>query len=681
MKNIWPKFKGDIYNSGQSSVDLTRVGQGKKPWVFQTQGLVWSSAIIDEKDNVYVGSTDGYFYALDEKGNLRWKYKINDGPDSIIDSAATFMNGMVIIPGGDGCLHAVDQKTGRKQWIFQPLLERKNERADRSLVSSFEGNVVYNEELKILYAGSDDGCLYALDQDGQELWHFATGMMVWALPVFGENNQWLALGGLDGYIYFLDPVNGDQREKKYLGSEIKSSPTYDPKSKSLLIATSAGVLYCAEVDVEKNNHYWHLVWREKLESEVYSSPSYREGKVAVGKMSGYLDCYSLEGKKLWSTRLGSSISSSPVISHDGQVIVGCRNGQVYAVNLGDGRELGRCQVGDGLGPANIDSSPALTRAGEIVFGSYDGGIYSVPIDSLTLPLEKNILGKKEKISWYGLQIANSGVVDGQPYQMKSVYDPIKIKIFDREQGDSTPVKFTRKYSVNIEPALAIQTNFSSDGRYIFITPQEFWVPGVVYHVWIKAEIDDQASWLKSMLPISMVKVETELSFVFSRLLETQINESWLTPEILLHSFFLNSHRDLETYAAAALFNQKFLLKIYGGGKQSNSLRAKMTSYEDKMNNAVFQLSGERRGWHYRLKGGFKVAVMGAILPINDLYLAGTIDPASHNQITDFIFQIPILGIRENRQVFQFPPQVLRKLVDRRMKIIGLAQCRVDFLNN
>jgi len=264
---------------------------------------VWGSPIIDDKENIYAGSSNGFFYAIDKNGNIIWKYKIEDSPDGLIDSAACFAgDDKVVIPGGDGFLHCVEKSTGRRLWVFKAYHSDDSEHHKGTHVNSFEGNAVF--ENGIIYAGSDNGYFYAVDIEGNEKWSFKTGMMIWSAPVFGLENKWMAFGSLDNHIYFVNPESGKLLAKKKLDGAVKSSPCFDPRSSLLFACTSNGAVYCFSIaglagnDVNEWTLKISLKWKKKFIGEIYSSPSFHENKLVFGTSRGRLYCLNFHGKKV-----------------------------------------------------------------------------------------------------------------------------------------------------------------------------------------------------------------------------------------------------------------------------------------------------------------------------------------------------------------------------------------------
>lgn len=122
----WPMYLHDVQRT--SSTDETilspaNVGQLTKRWSFQTDGGIAASATV-VGGTVYVGSWDGYEYALDElTGALKWKTFLGKtvGPRCYptvlgITSSAAVQDGVVYVGGGDAYWYALNATTGAVLW-------------------------------------------------------------------------------------------------------------------------------------------------------------------------------------------------------------------------------------------------------------------------------------------------------------------------------------------------------------------------------------------------------------------------------------------------------------------------------------------------------------------------------------------------------------------------------------
>ena len=111
----WPKFRRDLAQTGRSDVVPTP-DDTLAPWVFRTGKGIFSTPVIDGAGNVYLGSADRYFYALDAAGEELWRFETGE----IIDSSALLDDaGRVIFGSGDGHVYALDRDDGAELWRFE----------------------------------------------------------------------------------------------------------------------------------------------------------------------------------------------------------------------------------------------------------------------------------------------------------------------------------------------------------------------------------------------------------------------------------------------------------------------------------------------------------------------------------------------------------------------------------
>jgi outer membrane protein assembly factor BamB len=107
----WPTFQHDASHSGSSTSNVPLTNQSL--WIFTTGDKVEGSPVV-ANGAVYVGSEDGYFYALNAyNGSLLWRYNTY-GP---IQSAATVVDGVVYFGGFHShAVFALNASTGELIW-------------------------------------------------------------------------------------------------------------------------------------------------------------------------------------------------------------------------------------------------------------------------------------------------------------------------------------------------------------------------------------------------------------------------------------------------------------------------------------------------------------------------------------------------------------------------------------
>src|SRR5258706_3824935 len=123
----WPTYLHDAARRGASNVSIpstANAGQLGPLWTYATGGAIAAQAAI-VGGTIYVGSWDGYEYALDgATGAVKWKTFLGQTyPNSScspnytgITSSAAVQNGVVFVGGGDSYWYALDAATGNVLW-------------------------------------------------------------------------------------------------------------------------------------------------------------------------------------------------------------------------------------------------------------------------------------------------------------------------------------------------------------------------------------------------------------------------------------------------------------------------------------------------------------------------------------------------------------------------------------
>lgn len=259
----------------------------------------------------------------------------------------------------------------------------------------------------VLYVGSDDGKLYAIDADkGQEKWHFATTGGFAGGPIRSTAaivNGTVYFSSYDGFFYALEAATGKLKWKFEHG--------------------------------ERQFEAKHLHYRPPVNQTSADFWDFFESSAAVDKGvvyfgSGDGNMYALDagtGQLKWKFATKDVVHSSPAI-YDGVVYFGSWDGRLYAVDAATGQEKWNYMTGldnDGHNQVGIQSSPSVVD-GVVYFASRHGGnVYA--LDAKT---GKEIWHFDNKGSW----ISTSPVVyDGLVYVGAS--DPGIFRALDAKSGE------------------------------------------------------------------------------------------------------------------------------------------------------------------------------------------------------------------------------------------------------
>jgi hypothetical protein len=124
----WSTYQHDSAHTGyciESNLQAVQLSKLKENWRFDTGGMVTGTPIVSG-GSVYVGSWDGFMYALREStGELLWKFNAGtirvDPCDSTfgIDNTAALSEGKLFFAGANCDLYALNPTTGSVIWKTQ----------------------------------------------------------------------------------------------------------------------------------------------------------------------------------------------------------------------------------------------------------------------------------------------------------------------------------------------------------------------------------------------------------------------------------------------------------------------------------------------------------------------------------------------------------------------------------
>ncbi len=101
-----------------------------------------------------------------------------------------------------------------------------------------------------------------------------------------------------------------------------------------------------------------LLWTFKTAGPVKSSAAIADGRVVIGSNDGNIYALDLaNGKKIWAFKTGGAVESSPLVL-DGRVFVGSADDSLYALDAATGKLLWKYETGD-----KILGSPNWVKSG------------------------------------------------------------------------------------------------------------------------------------------------------------------------------------------------------------------------------------------------------------------------------------------------------------------------------
>jgi len=268
------------------------------------------------EDYVYVGDVAKNFYKIDkETGTSVWTF--TDAKGYYIGQANE-ANGMVYAPSNDGNLYALDAQ-GNLQWVFetghflwsQPQIgtdaiyqssmdkfvyaisEDGEELWSTELAGAVVGAPTLSEDESRLFVGSIGNDMVAIDTaDGSIIWTFTPEDSVWGQALLVDETLYFA--DSSGILYMLDPANGEQKERLEFTDPIIGGLTVLPDG--IALVTETGTIKTLAYDGTPR-------WEAGISGNVFQKPVASDEYLMVSAIDGdnLVYAYNLTGTQVWST--------------------------------------------------------------------------------------------------------------------------------------------------------------------------------------------------------------------------------------------------------------------------------------------------------------------------------------------------------------------------------------------
>jgi len=297
---------------------------------------------IGPDGTIYQGSWDGYLYALNKDGSLKWKYKTEGSisyPSSIDKNGTIYLGGGDAHSGPDGNLYAFNPN-GILKWKYDTKALRV-------------GSPAIGPDGLIYVAASPD--LFVFDSSGNLKWkkgsEASSGNVQAAetaecgappLPACGggqlQPGSMQPLGSCGAPP--LPPCNGIQPQNGNMPQPIDDSiagiitPAISSNG-TIYIGNPMGVL--SVLDPKNQEVKWtYKTGVDPKQPGFYGLPSFpvvdKEGSVYFGSVDGKMYAVNKDGKLLWEYQTGGKITeASPAFGPDGVLYFTSMDGYLYAV--------------------------------------------------------------------------------------------------------------------------------------------------------------------------------------------------------------------------------------------------------------------------------------------------------------------------------------------------------------
>jgi outer membrane protein assembly factor BamB len=311
----------------------------------------WSGPVVanisgdDYAGNMlFYGAMEGRVVALDnieDHAYSKWRYP--DSTTSYFYGTPVYYNGIVYAGGySSGKVYALDAGHGFRVWSYP-------EEGDASLGAIVGSPVVENG---ILYIGSSDGSLYAVNTSNRQLeWApFETGGEIWATPLMYNGVAYI--GSFDHKLYAVDAADGTpawQSPFEAGGAIVATAIEYNGNiyfgscdRKLYAVDAASGQAKAGFTPFQAGNWFWGRAVANN-------------GTIYAASLDGRVYAINAEsGTQIWSADIGSPIRGDPAFLR-GMIFAGAENGRVYAFDAANGNQVWSTLLG-GETPTQVRAS-------------------------------------------------------------------------------------------------------------------------------------------------------------------------------------------------------------------------------------------------------------------------------------------------------------------------------------
>lgn len=305
-------------------LEARQLESGKVLWEVET-GIRGSGGPGTDGRRVVIGGLDGEVAAYDvDGGEQLWTAQLS----SEVLAAPLVTADLVVIRTNDGRTHGLEAGDGKVRWTHDSTVPLLTLRGNASPVS--DGTAVF--------VGGDNGKLTALD--------LSNGKLRWeqAVNLSDGRNELERLIDMDGQVrtdqgdLFVGAYNGNatalvaESGTALWSLEASTAVGVDLSRSLVVVALADGVVLA--LDRRSGGEIWR---QEALKFRHLSAPLVDGQNVVLGDLEGYLHALNLEdGRLVGRTRLGKRPLAGPAQLADGVVVAQDRDGNIAAYRLEGG---------------------------------------------------------------------------------------------------------------------------------------------------------------------------------------------------------------------------------------------------------------------------------------------------------------------------------------------------------
>jgi len=385
--DTWNSFRANRYNTGHVS-DFSAIEQPEVLWEYETGDDVWGSPVVAD-GTVYVPSYDRHLHAIDaESGEEIWTFELNH----VADATPGVYDDVVVCGSFDHHIYAVDATGGNKLWEYDTggIVRGSPTIVDGTV---YIGSHCQNTDCLRYDYGEEMGELHALDlKTGEKQWDFESDRGILAKPAVSEAELFAATYA--GELVALDRETGETHwtYESEASNAVASSPCL--VDGTLYFGDIQGTFHA--VNSSNGTQQWIDTYEDVRHFS--GSPAADDERIYIGanwiddeSVSGVL-AFDQAGGMEWQTVIAqfATIGSSPALV-DNHLYIGTHDiykteedlieGEPTDENLEDGRFSALTTEGELVWQNDIEgrgvgSSPAFVD-GTVFFGAENGSVFAL----------------------------------------------------------------------------------------------------------------------------------------------------------------------------------------------------------------------------------------------------------------------------------------------------------------
>jgi large repetitive protein len=360
---------------------------GTERWTLAVEGQVWSSPLIGADGLIYAGCHGGMVYAVSMDGVVEWKAYTSG---EVWSSPNMSKDGVLYAGSRDGWLYAI--RTGSGGLADAPWPKFRGDRRNSGSLQETAveppppeppkpGDVIWTygdasagfyscpavDPDGIIYAGSWDSTLVALNPDGTERWHRKIERSIHEPLVLGADG--ILYGAASDMLFAANPADGSFSWSTVVTDGKKfTSPSIGPDG-SVFAGSEDGRVYAFD-------RHGIPQWSFAACGPVLFSPVIGTGGTLYAVSEDSLYARGPDGRRKWTVGTESAVSGMPALASDGTVYFGTEK------NLRDNRSALVAIRPDGSMrfvyrefAVGISNSPVLSPDGStLYYGDSYGGL-------------------------------------------------------------------------------------------------------------------------------------------------------------------------------------------------------------------------------------------------------------------------------------------------------------------